>query len=130
MATTKPSSCNWATWAALSPGKTSELEGLLEHPAEVFAYYRHEGVPRVVCEEKHMGSRAVVVLCRDEDVARQRFGHDVERTREVSDLVLRRVAHANGGVSRGDAQCRLANTRLRADEHRRPLDQAADRNSQ
>ena len=58
----------------MSPGKTSELEGLLEHPAETFAYYRHEGVPRVVCEEKHMGSRAVVVLCRDEDVARQRFG--------------------------------------------------------
>src|SRR5262249_14991868 len=32
------------------------------------------GVPHVVCEEKHMGSRAVVVVCRDEDAARQRFG--------------------------------------------------------
>jgi protein phosphatase len=31
-------------------------------------------VPSVVCEEKHMGSRAVVVICRDEDAARQRFG--------------------------------------------------------
>jgi protein phosphatase len=58
----------------MSPGKTSELEGLLEHPTETFAYYRQEGVPRVVCEEKHMGSRAVVVLCRDEDAARRRFG--------------------------------------------------------
>ncbi len=48
--------------------------GLLEHPAEAFAYYRHAGVPRVVCEEKHMGSRAVVIVCRDEDAARQRFG--------------------------------------------------------
>ena len=28
-----------------------------------------EGVPQVVCEEKHMGSRAVVVVCRDEDAA-------------------------------------------------------------
>jgi polynucleotide kinase-phosphatase len=58
----------------MSPGKTSQLEGLLEHPTETFAYYRQEGIPRVVCEEKHMGSRAVVVLCRDEDVARRRFG--------------------------------------------------------
>ena len=36
----------------------------LEHPAEAFAYFRREGVPRVVCEEKHMGSRAVVIVCR------------------------------------------------------------------
>ena len=28
-----------------------------------------EGVAQVVCEEKHMGSRAVVVVCRDADVA-------------------------------------------------------------
>ena len=27
-----------------------------------------------MCEEKHMGSRAVVVLCRNEEVARKRFG--------------------------------------------------------
>ena len=31
----------------------------------------HEGVPQVVCEEKHMGSRAVVIVCRDEEAARQ-----------------------------------------------------------
>ncbi len=58
----------------MSPSGTSQQPGLLEHPAEAFAYYRHEGVPRVVCEEKHMGSRAVVIVCRDEDVARKRFG--------------------------------------------------------
>jgi protein phosphatase len=58
----------------MSPSETSQQPGLLEHPAEAFAYYRHQGVPRVVCEEKHMGSRAVVVVCRDEDVARKRFG--------------------------------------------------------
>jgi protein phosphatase len=58
----------------MSPTETSCEPGLLEHPAEAFAYYRHEGVPMVMCEEKHMGSRAVVVLCRDEDVARKRFG--------------------------------------------------------
>ena len=58
----------------MSPSDTTQEEGLLEHPAEAFAYYRHEGVPKVVCEEKHMGSRAVVVVCRDEVVARKRFG--------------------------------------------------------
>jgi protein phosphatase len=58
----------------MSPPETSRRPDLLEHPAEAFAYYRHAGVPHVVCEAKHMGSRAVVVLCRDEDVARRRFG--------------------------------------------------------
>lgn len=58
----------------MSPTETSHEPGLLEHPAEAFAYYRHEGVPTVICEEKHMGSRAVVIVCRDENVARNRFG--------------------------------------------------------
>ncbi len=58
----------------MSPCETSGEPGLLEHPAEAFAYYRGEGVPRVICEEKHMGSRAVVVVCRDEPAARERFG--------------------------------------------------------
>ncbi|MFF3014056.1 polynucleotide kinase-phosphatase [Streptomyces sp. NPDC057939] len=48
----------------------------LEHPAEAFAQYRADGVERVVCEEKHMGSRATVLLCRDADAARERFGVD------------------------------------------------------
>ncbi|HXY38850.1 MAG TPA: polynucleotide kinase-phosphatase, partial [Vicinamibacteria bacterium] len=58
----------------MSPSETSKAQGLLEHPAEAFAYYRAHGVAKVVCEEKHMGSRAVVVVCRDEDAARRRFG--------------------------------------------------------
>ncbi|QDU80471.1 Bis(5'-nucleosyl)-tetraphosphatase PrpE [asymmetrical] [Polystyrenella longa] len=58
----------------MSPCETSNESGLLEHPAEAFSYFRSQGVPQVVCEEKHMGSRAVVVVCRDEDVARERFG--------------------------------------------------------
>ena len=58
----------------MSPSETTKEPGLLEHPAEAFAYYRHEGIARVVCEEKHMGSRAVVIVCRDEDAARSRFG--------------------------------------------------------
>jgi protein phosphatase len=58
----------------MSPSETSHAPGLLEHPTEAFAYFRHAGVPRVVCEEKHMGSRAVVIICRDEDAARRNFG--------------------------------------------------------
>lgn len=33
----------------MSPCEASHAPGLLEHPAEAFAYYRHAGVPRVVC---------------------------------------------------------------------------------
>ncbi len=58
----------------MSPCETSGEPGLLEHPAEAFAHYRDAGVPRVICEEKHMGSRAVVIACRDESSARERFG--------------------------------------------------------
>ena len=60
--------------ATMSPCETSKRDGLLEHPEEAFAYYLHEGVHKVVCEQKHMGSRAVIVVCRDEDVAGKRFG--------------------------------------------------------
>jgi protein phosphatase len=58
----------------MSPCETSKRDGLLEHPEEAFAYYLHEGVHKVVCEQKHMGSRAVVVVCRNADSARKRFG--------------------------------------------------------
>ena len=58
----------------MSPSDTSKRDGLLEHPDEAFEYFRKERVERVVCEEKHMGSRAVVVVCRDEEAARRRFG--------------------------------------------------------
>ena len=58
----------------MAPTETTEQPGLLEHPAEAFSYFRGEGVPTVICEEKHMGSRAVVILCRDAGVARKRFG--------------------------------------------------------
>ena len=60
--------------ATMSPCATSAEEGLLERPAEAFGYYRENGVPRAICQEKHMGSRAIAVVCRDEAVARDRFG--------------------------------------------------------
>jgi polynucleotide kinase-phosphatase len=58
----------------MSPTESTSRSGLLEHPDEAFAYYRKHGVERVVCEEKHMGSRAVVIVCRDEESAIDRFG--------------------------------------------------------
>ncbi|MET9846860.1 polynucleotide kinase-phosphatase [Streptomyces ossamyceticus] len=58
----------------MAPTATSHVEGYLEHPAEAFAQYKEDGVARVVCEEKHMGSRAVALVCRDADAARRRFG--------------------------------------------------------
>ncbi|MFJ8003753.1 polynucleotide kinase-phosphatase [Streptomyces fagopyri] len=58
----------------MAPTATSRTEGYLEHPAEAFAQYREDGVGRVVCEEKHMGSRAVALVCRDAGVAHERFG--------------------------------------------------------
>jgi protein phosphatase len=58
----------------MSPCETSREASLLEHPREAFNYFRNEGVPEVICEQKHMGSRAVVVVCKSESVARTRFG--------------------------------------------------------
>ncbi|WP_419855438.1 polynucleotide kinase-phosphatase [Candidatus Poriferisodalis sp.] len=58
----------------MAPVATSTRDGYLEHPDEAFAYFRRAGVREVVCQEKHMGSRAVVVMARDADAAEARFG--------------------------------------------------------
>jgi hypothetical protein len=49
----------------MAPCSTSTVDGFLEHPMQAFADLRSAGVDRVVCEEKHMGSRAVVRVSRD-----------------------------------------------------------------
>ncbi|MFD7874979.1 polynucleotide kinase-phosphatase [Streptomyces sp. NPDC059766] len=58
----------------MAPTATSHVEGYLEHPVEAFTQFREDGVERVVCEEKHMGSRAVALVCRDAGTAQKRFG--------------------------------------------------------
>ena len=58
----------------MSPSETSKQQDLLEQPAEAFAYYRKEHIEKVICEQKHMGSRAVVIVCRDQNAAQRRFG--------------------------------------------------------
>jgi protein phosphatase len=62
----------------MSPCETSKEENWLEHPREALAYYRKEGQPTLICQEKHMGSRAIVVVCRDEAAAIRRFGVEEE----------------------------------------------------
>ncbi|HEX8464650.1 MAG TPA: polynucleotide kinase-phosphatase [Abditibacterium sp.] len=70
----------------MAPVATSKRADFLEYPDQAFDYFRSEGIQTVVCEEKHMGSRAVVAVCRDEAAARQTFGVEGE-----SGIVLTRT---------------------------------------
>ena len=58
----------------MSPCATSELPEFLEHPEQAINYYKSRGIEKIVCEEKHMGSRVVLVICQNEMVAQTRFG--------------------------------------------------------
>ncbi|MFE2751860.1 polynucleotide kinase-phosphatase [Actinosynnema sp. NPDC059335] len=49
----------------MAPTATSRRPDVLEHPEDAFAEYRAAGVREVICEEKHMGSRAVVLVRAD-----------------------------------------------------------------
>jgi len=60
----------------MSPSETSKRPGLLEHPEEAFAYFSNQGIREVMCEEKHMGSRAVIQICRSAAAAKEYFGVD------------------------------------------------------
>ncbi|GGO45846.1 polynucleotide kinase-phosphatase [Streptomyces daqingensis] len=100
----------------MAPCATSQEDGFLEHPKEAFAAYRSAGVARLVCEEKHMGSRAVAVVCRDEEAARRRFGAADRTTGTVhtrtgrpffddpatTEQVLARLREAVGGAGLWD----------------------------
>ena len=54
--------------------QTDQTDGPLEHPRTAFDYYKNEGIKRLAVQFKHMGSRAIVVVCRDEAAAMRRFG--------------------------------------------------------
>lgn len=53
----------------MAPSETSEQEGYLEHPLEALRSYQG----KMICQEKHMGSRAVVVVCRNPEAAARYF---------------------------------------------------------
>ncbi|HEX7308265.1 polynucleotide kinase-phosphatase [Lentzea sp.] len=46
----------------MAPTTTSQRDDVLEHPEDAFAEYRSARVSQVICEEKHMGSRAVLLV--------------------------------------------------------------------
>jgi polynucleotide kinase-phosphatase len=73
----------WLVWLppTMAPCSTSTADGFLEHPEQAFADYRAAGVDRVVCEEKHMGSRAVVLVRRSADAGPFGDGPGVVYTR-------------------------------------------------
>ena len=58
----------------ISPTEASDLPDMLEHPAQAFDHYRRDGVESVVCEEKHMGSRGIIVIGRDEKALARALG--------------------------------------------------------
>jgi protein phosphatase len=58
----------------MAPCPTAPEGPYLEHPVQALDYYAERGVTDLVAEEKHMGSRALLVIARDAEVARARFG--------------------------------------------------------
>ncbi len=85
----------------MSPVATAKRAGYLEHPDEAFATFAEWGVERVVCQEKHMGSRAVVYLRPDGGSVYTRTGRSffgAELTTELLDRV--RTAVGRAGLDR------------------------------
>ena len=58
----------------MSPCGTSDLPNFLEHPNQAINYYQNRSITKIICEEKHMGSRAILVICKNEDTVLKRFG--------------------------------------------------------
>jgi protein phosphatase len=89
---------NWLIYLppTMSPSETVTAGPLLEHPREAFAYYERAGVSEVVCEEKHMGSRAVVVVCQNAEVARRRFHANGDRLGAIVTRTGRPFFPSNG----------------------------------
>jgi protein phosphatase len=67
----------------MAPVPTSKRADLLEHPDEAFAFYGSVGVEKLICQEKHMGSRATMLICREQASAIRRFGGTGEETGAV-----------------------------------------------
>jgi len=57
-----------------APALPNETEPLLEYPGQALAFYRDQGIKRLVAQTKHMGSRATLLLCRDQTIAKENFG--------------------------------------------------------
>ncbi|RBW69663.1 polynucleotide kinase-phosphatase [Bacillus taeanensis] len=53
---------------------TSSYEDYLEHPKEAIDYYRSQGIQMMIAEKKHMGSRAILFLFKNEASAKKFIG--------------------------------------------------------
>ncbi len=78
----------------MAPCATATAGDLLEYPTAAFDAFLKDGVTQVMCEEKHMGSRAVVLICRDEQVARDRFGATGDVARTMTGAVYTRTGRS------------------------------------
>ncbi|MEM1179478.1 MAG: polynucleotide kinase-phosphatase [Acidobacteriota bacterium] len=66
----------------MAPPETMAEGPFLERPEPALREFTRAGLDAVLCEEKHMGSRAIVVLVDTDDAARRRFqGHPGEKGR-------------------------------------------------
>lgn len=58
----------------MSPSETSTLPDFLEYPAEAFDHFKRMGLTQVICEKKHMGSRAIVIVGKNASAIEKAFG--------------------------------------------------------
>jgi protein phosphatase len=89
----------WYLPPTMSPVAASARPDVLEHPAEAFSLFRSDGVEAVLCEEKHMGSRAVLLVTAEGGALWTRTGRsffDAALTEVVLDRV--RAAATKAGL--------------------------------
>lgn len=56
--------------------QTSALPDYLEHPADAFHYYKKNGIQKLIAQKKHMGSRAVIFIAKNKEVAKELINSD------------------------------------------------------
>jgi hypothetical protein len=64
--------------AAVASVQEESSSGELERPEGALNYYCGEQIKKVVVEQKHMGSRGIVILCQSSKAALGRFGIDAD----------------------------------------------------
>lgn len=62
----------------IAPCEVSDKADYLEYPLQAFDYYRKHGLHEVIMQEKHMGSRAIFIVCKEPSVAIKRFRMEEE----------------------------------------------------
>ncbi len=82
-------------WLAYLPPTMAPVataaDGPLEQPEAAFDAFAAEGVTDVVLQAKHMGSRAVVIVCADAGAAARRFGAAAAETGVILSRTGRRL---------------------------------------